>query len=159
VTAEPGANQDRVADYEALYRALPNDLRFLPADGQGRRRISSMAFNDVRRRPSVDRAVLCTNGPADTRGRFGGGCGVLSLAAWEVRAITATHGRTGQVHGVDVEPVPAPGNPAHAEILGRPPFDTDRLFDRIKQALARIAVVALPPDALTPEATEAPPTA
>ena len=51
-------------------------------------------------------------------------------------------------NGVDVEPVPLPGNRAHAEIFGCPPFDTDRLFDRIKQALARIASVALPPDCL-----------
>jgi len=47
-------------------------------------------------------------------------------------------------YNVDVEPVPLPENPAHAEIFDRPPFDTDKVFDRIKQALARLAVVTLP---------------
>jgi hypothetical protein len=107
-----------------------------------------MAFNDAGRRPSVDRARLCPGGPEETRARFSPGSGVLSLLARDVRLLTATHGGTGQVYGVDVEPVPLPENPAHAEIFGRPPFDTDKVFERIKQALARIAAVALPPDGL-----------
>jgi hypothetical protein len=69
----------------------------------------------------------------------------LSLVARDVRSLTATHGTTGQEYGVDVEPVPLPDNPAHAEIFGRPPFDTDKVFERIKQALARLAVIALSP--------------
>ena len=137
-----------VSDEETLYRAVLNDARFFPEDNQGRRRVSSMAFNDAGRRPSVDRAVLCPGGPADTQGRFSPGSGVLSLVAGEVRGLTATHGTTGQAYGVDVEPVPLSANPAHAEIFGRPPFDTDKVFDRIKQALARIAVVTIPPESL-----------
>ncbi|MCC6444941.1 MAG: hypothetical protein IT210_15985 [Armatimonadetes bacterium] len=144
----PVCPQDPVADTEILYRALHNDPRLLPIDAQGRRRISSMAFNDARRRPSVDRAVLCPGGPAETQARFAPGSGVLSLVAGEVRQVTATHGITGQRYGVDVDPMPLPENPAHAEIFGRPPFDTDKLFDRIKQALARIATVAIPPECL-----------
>lgn len=76
--------------------------------------------------------------------------GVLSLITREVRALTATHGGTGQVYGVDVEPVPLEGNLAHAEIFGCPPFDTDKVFERIKRALARIATLTLPPDSLNP---------
>ena len=125
---------------------MPTILRYFPEDGQGGRRISSLAFNDTGRRPSVDRAMLCPNGPADTRQRFSSGSGVLSLTARDVRGISATHGTSGQVYGVDVEPVPLPDNAAHAEIFGRPPFDTDKIFDRIKQSLARLAVIMLPPD-------------
>lgn len=62
---------DSVADAEELYRAVLNDPdRFFPRDAQGNRRISSMAFNDAGRRPSVDRAVLCPSGPQETRERF-----------------------------------------------------------------------------------------
>lgn len=143
---EPTPNPSSpVSDEELLYRAVLNDVRFLPTDGQGERRVSGMAFNDTLRRPSVDRAVLCQNGANETRDRFRPGSGVLSLETGAVRMITATHGATGQVYGVDVEPVPLPENMAHAEIFGRPPFDTDNVFDRIKQALARIASVVLPP--------------
>ncbi len=136
----------RVDESEVLYRAVKNDPRMFPTDGEGNRRISSMAFNDARRRPSVDRAILCPEGPAETRDRFSAGSGVLSLVAKEVRLLTATHGGTGNVYGVDVEPVPLPENVSHAEIFGRPPFDTDKVFDRIKQSLARMAVVILPPE-------------
>jgi hypothetical protein len=140
---------DFVADDDVLYRAIANEPdRYFPRDAQGNRRISSMAFNDAGRRPSVDRANLCPGGPEETRARFSPGSGVLSLVAHEVRSLTATHGGTGQVYGVDVEPVPLPENPAHAEVFGRPPFDTDKVFERIKQALARIAIIALPPDTL-----------
>lgn len=140
---------DPVGDEEVLYRAVANELRYFPVDGQGNRRISSMAFNDAGRRPSVDRAAFCPGGAQETRERFSPGSGVLSLITRDVRSLTATHGGTGQVYGVDVEPVPLPNNPSHAEIVGRPPFDTDKVFDRIKQALARLAVLTVPPDALS----------
>ena len=141
------AFENSVADDEILYRAVRNDPLLFPDDGMNGRRISSMAFNDPARRPSVDRASLCHGGPAETRDRFEAGTGVLSLVASDVRSITATHGATGQTYCVDAEPVPLPDNPAHAEIFGRPPFDTDRIFDRIKQALARLSSVILEPGA------------
>lgn len=141
--------EDPVGDEEVLYRAVASDPRYFPVDSQGNRRISSMAFNDAGRRPSVDRAALCPGGALDTQARFSPGSGVLSLVARDVRSLTATHGATGQVYGVDVEPVPLPDNVSHAEIFGRPPFDTDKVFDRIKTALARLAVVTLAPDGLS----------
>jgi hypothetical protein len=102
-----------------------------------------MAFNDPARRPSVDRAALCPGGPAETRNRFSPGSGVLTLNAGEIRSLIVAHGGTGAIFSVDVEPVPLPANASHAEIFGRPPFDTDRVFERIKQALTRIAKIAL----------------
>ena len=134
-----------VRNQEKLYRAVRNDLRILTVDCDGNSRISSMAFNDPGCRPSVDRAALCPGGPAETRDRFSPVSGVLSLVTCEVRSLTAAHGGTGITYDVDVEPVPLPDNPSHAEICGRPPFDTDRVFERIKQALSRIATVEIPP--------------
>lgn len=135
-----------VSDDEILYRAVANEPRYFPTDADGNPRISGMAFNDVNRRPSVDRAALCPGGPEETQSRFRSGSSVLSLVAREVRSLSATHGATGQVYTVDVEPVPLPENPSHSEIFGRPPFDTDKIFDRIKQSLTRIALVTLPPE-------------
>src|ERR1700722_5384433 len=132
-------NLSFIEDAEELYRAVRNDERFVPFDGEGNRRVSIMAFNDAGRRPSVDRAILCVGGPAETRDRFSAGSGVVSMVAGDIRKLAATHGTSGETYGVDVEAVPLLDNPAHAEIFGRPPFDTDRLFERIKQSLARIA--------------------
>ena len=146
MSADIRTSQSPVTNEETLYRAVRNDPRFFAVDADGTPRISSMAFNDTGRRPSVDRAALCPGGVEETRARFSPGSGVLSLVAGEVRSLSATHGGTGAIYGVDVEPVPLPGNPAHAEIFGHPPFDTDKVFERIKQALTRIATVALPPD-------------
>ena len=140
------AGETHVADGEDLYRAVLNEERFFPGDGLGGRRVRSTAFNDTGRRPSVDRAILCPGGPTETRNRFRPGSGVLSLSAGQIRQLVAMHGATNQVYSVDVESVPLPDNPAHAEINGRPPFDTDRIFDRIKQALAWIASVIVAPD-------------
>jgi len=139
---------DPVADTEVLYRAIPNDIRLFPLDATVSRRISSNAFNDSGRRPSVDRAVLCPNGIVETQKRFSPGSGVLSVVAGDIRQLSTTHGGTGQIYVADVEPVPLAINPAHAEIFGCPPFDTDKVFDRIKHALARLAVIVLPPDVL-----------
>ena len=146
MNGEPITSESPVADTETLYRAVRNDLRFIALDSDGNVRISSMAFNDPERRPSVDRVALCPGGPQETRDRFRPGSGILSLSAGDVRTLTATHGGTGATYGVDVEPVPLPDNPSHAEIFGRPPFDTDKVFERIKQALTRIATLILPPD-------------
>ena len=146
MSGEPVPPESLVADTETLYRAVRNDPRFIAIDSDGNARISSMAFNDPSRRPSVDRAALCPGGPQETRDRFRPGSGILSLLAGDVRTLTATHGGKGTIYGVDVEPVPLWDNPSHAEIFGRPPFDTDKVFERIKQALTRIATLTLPPD-------------
>lgn len=93
----------------------------------------------------MDRASLCYDGPAECQMRFAPGSGILSLLTEDVRAISATHGVTGIVYCADVEAVPLPHNDTHAEIFGKPPFDTDKVFVRIKHSLARIAQLELKP--------------
>ena len=134
-----------VADDEVLYRAIRSDANLLKYDDNGNLRISSNAFNDALRRPSVDRACLCTAGPTECQMRFAPGSGVLSLLTSYVREISATHGVTGIVYCADVEAVPLSYNATHAEIFGKPSFDTDKVFVRIKHALARIAQLELAP--------------
>lgn len=140
----PGTPQS-VADDEVLYRAIRPDANLLTYDDDGSLRISSNAFNDALRRPSVDRACLCTAGPTECQMRFAPGSGVLSLLTSDVREISATHGVTGIVYCADVEAVPIPNNAIHAELYGKPQFDTDKVFVRIKHALARIAQLELAP--------------
>ena len=140
----PGTPQS-VADDEVLYRAIRSDANLVTYDDNGNLRISSNAFNDALRRPSVDRACLCTDGPTECQMRFAPGSGVLSLLTADVREISATHGVTGIVYCADVEAVPFSYNTTHAEIYGKPSFDTDKVFVRIKHALARIAQLELAP--------------
>lgn len=134
-----------VDDHELLYRAIRSDANLLTYDDDGSLRISSNAFNDALRRPSVDRASLCIDGPTECQMRFAPGSGVLSLLTADVREISATHGVTGMIYCADVEAVPLPTNATHAEIFGKPPFDTDKVFVRIKHSLARIARLELGP--------------
>lgn len=134
-----------VDDHELLYRAIRPDANLLTYNEDGTLRISSNAFNDALRRPSVDRASLCIDGPAECQMRFAPGSGILSLLTEDVRAISATHGVTGIIYCADVEAVPLPNNVTHAEIFGKPPFDTDKVFVRIKHSLARIAQLELKP--------------
>ena len=139
-------NPNTISDEEIVYRAVRDQLLLFLSDDTEQVRISSMAFIDVNRRLSVDRARLCLNGPNETRDRFSPGSGVLSLKAGGIRGIKATHGVTGQEYTVDDEPVPLPENEAHSEIFGRPPFDTDKVFDRKKQSLTRISTIVIAPD-------------
>ena len=95
-----------VDNHELLYRAIRPDANLLTYNEDGTLRISSNAFNDALRRPSVDRASLCIGGPAECQMRFAPGSGILSLFTEDVRAISATHGVTGIVYCADVEAVP-----------------------------------------------------
>ncbi len=134
-----GLNVAGVADTELLYRAVRAE--YAVPDAENKPRISSQAFFDRYFRPSVDRAVLCGNNP-DATG-FAPTDGVVSLTAGAVRTLRATrndkNGNPVQEYVADVEPVPLAGNPAHAEIFGRPAFDNDKAFRRLCDALSRRA--------------------
>ena len=92
MTAEVLSPKAPMADTEILYRAVLNEARFFPEDGQGGRRISSMAFNDVGRRPSVDRALLCPSGPSETQKRLNHFLGSAIIAPRSRRAARAYSG-------------------------------------------------------------------
>ncbi len=125
-----------IADDELLYRAVR--AQYVARDG-GALRLRSQAFFDRRLRPSVDRALPRNNDPSETR--FNTTDSVVSITAESVRTIRATRndakGNLIQEYVADVEPVPLPDNLAHAEIFGRPPFDNEKVFRRICEALTR----------------------
>jgi len=60
--SEPSEPMLQVADEEVLYRAVLDSPRMFPIDGEGKKRISLMAFNDAGRRPSVVRGMLTKRG-------------------------------------------------------------------------------------------------
>lgn len=130
---------------ELLYRRVPNrpgDF-YKPIDG-GKHRVTSGAFGGRRglpiseQRPSVDRAKLLGYDPAKSK-RPGKDDYVVSFTVDEVKRIKLP-GRTVKVVAKPIENEPdLPDNPAHAEITVDRPFETKGQFDKLKQALARVA--------------------
>jgi hypothetical protein len=104
------------------------------------------AFFDRARRPSVDRARLCGDNPRHTQL---GTDGVAVLKAGEIReigdvALTPPKAPP-RAFMVDVDAKPITGLPggrsnlAHAEIFLTPASDNDRVFRKLRVALARLA--------------------
>jgi hypothetical protein len=130
-----------VGDEELLYRSVRSDEA---PEREGRRVLSSTAFNDTGMKPSVDRALmrepqLSKLSPTD---------GICGLIAHKVRGITdVIHQGTKRPYAVDVvaRPIEAdaaqgePGNPAHAQVEVDPNFENPTRFKRLKESLCRIA--------------------
>jgi len=138
---------ERVADEEVLYRRIqPIHLKH----ERSKVRLSSQAFADKSWRPSVDRACLIGNDPAQARQHESDL--VVSISARQVREIHTVvqqnaQGEEIQRHAIDVEPVPLEYNPAHAEIFGTPGFANKRVFQRLLERLAFLAHFEISPDA------------
>lgn len=143
---------EAVGDDELLHRSVRADDCAIV---DGRLRISSQAFNDAKRKPSVDRKILRPN-PEETRKSPTDG--VAQLCAIEIRSEVRIpidgNIQGGPVYAVDVIPRPIisePGsaaNPSHAQVEADPDWINDSRFKKLKDALARLAErreFALPP--------------
>jgi hypothetical protein len=147
---------DFVRNEEELYRSVRGKLEEEYSYGpKGNLQISSEAFRDRDRKPSVDRAELRKFNPALSK--LSDTDGVVSLMTADVRAIgtvkTKDQNADIVVHAVDViydpNPKSNPENYAHSQIIVNPDFfetdifDTDskkeRTFYKLKKALARLA--------------------
>jgi hypothetical protein len=112
--------------------------------------MTSQTFNDVARKPSVDRAKLRTSAEETKEHQTDG---VTSVVAGGVRAVVVIRNPNAkppepqEKFAVDVLPRPiapdnpygAPANPAHAQIEANPEFDTSSRFDKLKEALVRLS--------------------
>lgn len=132
-----------VHDEESLYRRVPDEPHNFAGEGT-QRRVSSQAFADRSRQPSVDRAWLKDNQPRNAK-RNPSDC-VVGLVAGEVRTKIDVSPKD-----VDVVPNPIkghktePDNPAHALVVTDEPWDNDSQFKRLKKALAkRCSILILP---------------
>ena len=141
-----------VSDDEELYRNVrpEEDAREYYYDPTtGRLIITSQAFLDIKKEPSVDRAKLKDFDPRNSL--LNENNGILSLITEEVRQVgevkTKENGETRIIHTVDVIPDPnppeAPDNDAHSRIVVEPKFlpsdRQDKAFKLLKRALARLA--------------------
>jgi hypothetical protein len=133
--------QDDVEDDELLYRRVTPNHWKPKKDGSGFY-LSSQAFADPQRRPSVDRAMLCEFDPAYTQQDSANY--VLSLLAGEVRGIDTVvryaNGVPVDHYAVDVEPVPIDDNDAHAEIYAHGEQPPNRgAYNKMLEALVQIS--------------------
>lgn len=138
---------DFVQDDEVLYRSVRGKYGEEYAyDNIGKLKISSEAFRDRERKPSVDRAELKEFNPSLSKRSDTDG--IISLIAADVRAIgtvkTKIQNTETTVHAVDVIYDPIPENPAHSQIVVNPEFFGSKnkqrnVFKLLQFALAELA--------------------
>lgn len=136
-----------VADAEWLYRAVRVDGHEYKYTPEGLR-ISSAAFRDVGRRPSVDRDSLRER-PEDAR--LGITDGVVKVLTRDVRAIghirvnpsdpaNETAYTVNAIHRpLSTENGDDRNNDAHCQIESQPHIAVDRHFKKLREALAYLA--------------------
>lgn len=130
-----------MGDDEQLYRRVPCDPTFFSV-ANGKLRLSTAAFNDPAKKPSVDRASLRNNDPHSSKTDDSQGIvGLLTADVRRIGSVTKTDkkGATVGVHAVDVTPDPLDHNPSHALVVVEPQFESNRPFERLKESLARLA--------------------
>ena len=134
-------------DDEVLYRSIRGKYGEEYAyDNVGKLKISSEAFRDRERKPSVDRAELKEFNPSLSKRNDTDG--IISLITADVRSIgtvkTKIQDADAVVHAVDVIYDPTPENPAHSKIVVNPEFFGSKnkqrnVFKLLQLALAELA--------------------
>ena len=138
---------DFIRDDEVLYRSVRGKYgEEYSYDNIGKLKISSEAFRDRERKPSVDRAELKESNPSLSKRNDTDG--IISLITADVRAIgtvkTKIQNTDTTVHAVDVIYDPIPENPAHSQIVVNPEFFGSKnkqrnVFKLLQFALAELA--------------------
>ena len=137
---------DFVRDDEVLYRSVRGKYGEEYSYDNGKLQISSEAFRDRERKPSVDRSELKEFNPSLSKRNDTDG--IVSLITADVRSIgtvkTKTQNGDAIVHAVDVIYDPTPENPAHSIIVVSPEFfgsnnKQRNVFKLLQLALAELA--------------------
>lgn len=129
-----------VDDSETLYRRFVLDN--YPLDSTGKRTVSSQAFTDREMQISVDRAKLNVANSELTKQLATDG--IISLIAGEIRQISTVQSfdkyqNPLTSYTVDVQPDPEENHEAHAIIIAIPVYSNEKIFRRLREALAIIA--------------------
>jgi hypothetical protein len=147
--AEIAMSDNSLSGDESVYRRIPDDRNWVNPQPGGTFKISGQAFWERSQRISVDRVLLCPNGPWHLLESYPGPAGVVSITVEEIHTIDdLTHkdkvSSLIQTFEVDVEAAPIindpdiPDNPAHAEICTKPKCPK-RVFEVFIERLALLA--------------------
>ena len=137
---------DSVRDDELLYRSVRSESEVEEYFfDRGKLIIRPAAFNDKRKKPSVDRAELREFNPSLSK--LNETDGIVSLITADVRAIKEVETKTEDrdvVHAIDVIYDPKPKNHAHSHIIVDPEFlgtgsKQKSTFKKLRVALATLA--------------------
>lgn len=121
-------NKSFIDNDEILFRAVGASDYKVEADGKCR--LSSQAFRDSRKEPSVNRAKLHNNDP--TRTQFSEKDGVVSLLTEEVRTEKVKE------YSLDAEHAPSNKNQAHSVVIGKPAYKGNDF----RKVIERLAILA-----------------
>lgn len=130
-----------VSNNEILYRCVFYGKNYYQIQGN-RANVSSQAFTDRNKRPSVNRACLCGDNPCLSQKDEKDA--VVSLLAKDVRSIDQVvqnnhKGELKYIYKIDVLPRPLEENIAHAQIEPSPEYENDRPFKKLLERLAYLA--------------------
>jgi hypothetical protein len=144
---EAAACDRPVWNFEFVYRSVKrDDLSQRPGDKK--LRVSSAAFNDRNKRPSVDRAMLRKR---PEHSKKSGTDAVYALPVGRIRdmkiEIQGEKQKTKKAYAIDVIPRPIRQvqfgagiiNLAHSQVESAPEFDSDSHFRKLKERLAWLA--------------------
>ncbi len=135
-----------IADHELLYRSVQLRNENFHRERDGMLRISSQAFADRSKEPSLYRHRLCAAPPQSNPPRLNSADAVAGLQASAIRGSgPLEHANTH--YAIDVRSEPE-DHPAHAVVFALPQFPNNSSFKRLKEALARIVQPdwPVPPD-------------
>lgn len=126
---------------ETLWRSVrPNEVK---SDTDGKLVLSSNAFNDRSKKPSVDREAL-RNCPTESKKSESDG--IVALKVIELRSMSVPNKspnalKADATYKVDAKADPLEDNISHALIVCDPEIGIkeDKLFRRLKDSLARLA--------------------
>lgn len=128
------ALEDVVDDQEQLYRSLKIGQQCVKENGKWRP--TSLAFSDRYKKPSVDRAVLRGNNPANSKKSKTDG----------VVLLYASEARTTKLEGYELDVISDPiinhetlaYNPAHALIVPNKEYASDKHYRKIIERLGKL---------------------
>jgi hypothetical protein len=126
---------DVVTDDELLYRCIFRGSGHYYHIRESGIELTSQAFTDRNKAPSVDRAKLCGYNPKCTQKNPENG--VASLLTSEVRMIDNI--TQSLVYKIDVCPRPTDENLAHAQIEPSPEYKSNNHFRKLTHRLALLA--------------------
>ena len=133
---DEASNSDRVADNELLYRSIRLIENNFRKESDGTVRLSSQAFTDRSKEPSVYRHNLCESPPYGNPPRLGETDAVAGLIAATIRRNSPLL-HQGDEYQIDIRPEPE-DHLAHAVVFARPEFPNDKPFRRLRELLTKI---------------------
>lgn len=134
---------DKLPDEETVYRSILDNHSHYSFNKDGSLRISSQAFADRNKKPSVDIASKKNFHPSLSK--LNSTDGIIDFYCSEIRNRVGkleqsdNKGKVSFYYLIDIIPRPLEDNPAHAQIEPNPEYQSKSRFRKVQESLARLA--------------------